>query len=1458
MYKISRVYVGNCGVRLSWYDGLILDFRSVDSKQPTDTIIHLENGGGKSILLSFIFSCFETRMDRFLKHLHDSKNRMSQYFSEDGLPGFIAVEWYRDDGPAAEARVVTAQVVANKAVPGASELERHYFSYIVTNDITLESIPGPKLNGNSARQMSEVLRWIDEQKRLKRGRFFSTRMQNDWERHLEFERGLDIGLLKLQLEFSRVEGGVDSGFLTFKSELDFLKLFFELTLDQDRIRNVRDALSLTCDKLRRKPEFEARAAGLTDLLGAALEFSDQAQSHEQAQASWRALTGELGLAFNSFTSLRGEVVAIEESLSAQVQLLNGKKTELLTQEADLKKRIDVNQLLQHSKVFEDCNLTFEASEESVSASKFELDRLKAGQLARELSEFESTVEALRAKRHAAEAGLEEVREPLRLEGSLLRLRYQETHDSLNSRIDELQSAGTESVRERIHFEKRSEELQQEVSRLQRLQGERLARLVAYKNALACLVKDAVILPDEEPDLAFRRYSEQLDGNRIKISELEQYVTSTSQTLEILKTRLESCEEERRDKCASKDEILRELARAENLADEIKNLNCVSALSVDFAVAEESPSLLPGAALLEELRHFRSELTAKQDRSSVALFQLRVDRESIAACGLTRPSDDVEKVVEFLKSSGIKTARSFAGYLAQIVPNAAEARRIVVSDPSRFLGVCVQTEKELVACSQLKALQLELKNSVVVSLVEDKPTVGNYSVVFSASRDCHFNLEAAAIFAEELSEQEQSLIEFSASVSAEIDDCHGALAKVEYYLKNYPADKLIEFHTEQARLSRLILDLEEEFGKLRLQIENCEGEMVRYQGELADAKERKQELTAGLVQVKQFLNGFEQSLAALQLSLSEVEAELDDTTVLLTDCRAAISRIIQDAIEKAILLEKLKHESLAFGKKRSEVDYFLSESEFANVLEGSREDLRCKELFKSTLETLENTYRRSRALLDRSSNEKLAVLDIQIAETENSIDRAAQRFRLEFPAFAPSQLKELFELDLVEAIIVAKAELASVLASRDQAGSARARAEALFEQFRLASGLSLDELAGLPEPLHSLSAQEIHKLNSELEIELGSLCASVLAVESNLNEISSELLSARENLEKVEKTLIYLSSQEFASHAEIDRERYSLESMSEILPVLQETGKKAKAERARISELFTALTRQLVAVKERAGSEDLRKYEPVVAESITRAELDAAILSATSWAEDINERLRVTQDILSNMKGEFASSVEELLVLLEQAVRILHSAANNKKVPASAPYVGNKAVLKYRSTALAGGVDSKRGAVETYLDRLIAESRPPGAGAALLADLVLLVAGGQLHLQFLKMVIDPQEQYVPINKLTNSGGEAVAMAMFLYLVTAQIRAEQRFSQKSASSGPLILDNPFAKATNPGIWQAQRALAQAMGTQLILATAMPDYNTLGEFARIVRLRRVGQNNKSGRWHLELCDYEFFDRN
>jgi hypothetical protein len=118
------------------------------------------------------------------------------------------------------------------------------------------------------------------------------------------------------------------------------------------------------------------------------------------------------------------------------------------------------------------------------------------------------------------------------------------------------------------------------------------------------------------------------------------------------------------------------------------------------------------------------------------------------------------------------------------------------------------------------------------------------------------------------------------------------------------------------------------------------------------------------------------------------------------------------------------------------------------------------------------------------------------------------------------------------------------------------------------------------------------------------------------------------------------------------------------------------------------------------------------------------------------------------------------------------------------------------------------------------------------------------------------QYQLASQLKGSKGQGSVIAMFLYLLISQLRADMQARAKRAGGGPLILDNPYAKVQTRALVDAQRLLAKEIGVQLIFFTANADYNMLAGFRRVIRLRKAGAHSKSGRSHIEMVSAAFTD--
>ncbi|WP_157198064.1 hypothetical protein [Methylomonas sp. DH-1] len=173
------------------------------------------------------------------------------------------------------------------------------------------------------------------------------------------------------------------------------------------------------------------------------------------------------------------------------------------------------------------------------------------------------------------------------------------------------------------------------------------------------------------------------------------------------------------------------------------------------------------------------------------------------------------------------------------------------------------------------------------------------------------------------------------------------------------------------------------------------------------------------------------------------------------------------------------------------------------------------------------------------------------------------------------------------------------------------------------------------------------------------------------------------------------------------------------------------------------------------------------------------------------------------------------------------------------------------------VDNRKDAIRHYLNGLIKSSVIPAKGADLVAQCLTAVCGRQeLGLQVLKMEQNEVYQYQLAGELKGSKGQGTVIAMFLYLLISQLRADTQVRTKRGGGGPLILDNPFAKVQTRALIDVQRLLAKEIGVQLIFFTANADYNILSGFRRVIRLRKSGANSKTNRSHIEMVSATFED--
>ncbi len=96
--------------------------------------------------------------------------------------------------------------------------------------------------------------------------------------------------------------------------------------------------------------------------------------------------------------------------------------------------------------------------------------------------------------------------------------------------------------------------------------------------------------------------------------------------------------------------------------------------------------------------------------------------------------------------------------------------------------------------------------------------------------------------------------------------------------------------------------------------------------------------------------------------------------------------------------------------------------------------------------------------------------------------------------------------------------------------------------------------------------------------------------------------------------------------------------------------------------------------------------------------------------------------------------------------------------------------------------------------------------------------------------------VPVGQMGDvfSGGQLLTAAIALYCTMAALRSNDRGRDKHRHAGTLFLDNPIGRANATYLLELQRAVADALGVQLLYTTGLFDTTALAEFPLVIRLR------------------------
>jgi hypothetical protein len=1447
MQKISRIYLGNCGYKAAWYDGITFDLVNPSTRLPTDTIINLENGGGKTTLLSLIFSCFETSQDRFLKHIQSKNNHFAEYFANDGLPGFILVEWLMpsktNNGDAY--RLIVGQAVSIQGSHDANATTRVFFSFEERASLGLQDVPAPKLTMAPTANLAEFRQWLHMQQRQHTDNLFFTEKQADWQRHLKDERHIDLDMLRMQVNFSAQEGGFDTGFLNFKNEAGFLSKFFNLTLDEQRAASLRENVGVTCDKLRRKPHYKRALDELNRFQDALQTFDAAAQTFRQQKARQMAGTVAGAHMVNALTSRALERRAAQETEQEYARAQSGiAELESASVLEHTAQHLSLSNLQWTRKVTQAKRADEQAQAEYLTA-KNNLAFARAAQLQDAIDGATGSLAQLEADAHAASEGLLPFRQTAERNGALLKLAIRQREDALQTRLDELVTAKVT----RDSALTRSKAEAQDASKCQDSTTKEQARLQAqeemYIRELARLTDENCLRANEEPPDAAARWRQE----ETQQSEMAQAQERQRQHL------LASAEQLRHENLSAIQSLMQLDAQITErnvfIGQGHAERETLSQTQVVLQAAQVEAVDIESPALPNLLAQFRDQAAVEISRSDVLLADLNAKAKAIQDRGVAGADPDVDLVVQLLRDADVRSARPFKDYISQTLLDASHARTLVMSDPARFLGVMV-AEVEMDKVKLIKWGERKPFLPVMVSAAVLDPAASRSDVVTVAPfSDASYNKAAAASLAQTLNqsiEQELERRQFYAKRQA---DATEALSQLLAFVSKYGDGALAEASTQVANLNieREATSLQISATEERIRLEVAQAEACLTQG--TQHREKANAAWLFAKELARFISDLYSQRAARLLRLERLVTTLEDAKTRKAAADEAIRELNGQAQQDDQLSYRLAVDLLSFSQERSAVTLF----DEVLLNKGCDEAL--------DLESSRTSYKGAEETFKTNERDRLGVLHTLIEAQRTLITQKTTELQQNYSQVTREQMTPFMRVTDPELLKKLEDELERLTATKGAAGS---RCQAVEEDVKTWRAKNVTrpatpDMEALDDEAlaHAIAQANIdataaadRESRAILEAKQAKRKVDVLGNLLRADETQAKtLISVMELPEPPDPQLIVLAAQNLGvEHIQYEPVVLDEQSEGQTSALVQQFTSQRKA----AEEAGKAAQKTFQKLQTAASRKELQEVEPELSAQMVSNDCDAACLDSTRLLEGLTDRIGTTQSSLNDMQADFDACLEEILNLARTGISLLNS-ATNKKVPDGAPYVAGKPVLKMRANFSSISAEVRKQTAQYYLDHLIDTNVIPANGADLVAEVLMRMPNNKtLGLQILKMVLDESQQYVTFDKITNSGGEGVVMAMFLYAVISQLRAETQAKSSKVGGGPLILDNPFAKATSPSMWKAQRLLSRAMGLQLIFATAIQDFNALGEFDAFVRLRKAGQNTKTGRQHLELMKQTF----
>ncbi|KAF3464269.1 hypothetical protein [Streptomyces sp. Tu 3180] len=1494
MYELSRVRLYSIGPAGARYADTVLDLRGVGEPVPDPAptqaeffeeepvgpprrpapagVLFLENGGGKSVLLKLIFSVM---LPGHRNTLGGASSGVLRKFLLAEDCGHVALEWQHVQTGECVVVGKVSEWRGRQVSNDPRKFAEAWYSFRPGPGLGLDNLPvaestavRPPVEGQSgARGRRRTMKGFRDAL-TEAGRTYPhlevhwEEVHERWTEHLG-ELGLDPELFRYQREMNADEGEA-AGLFAVKKDSDFTDLLLRAVTDTRDTDGLADLVGGFGNKLGRRAELIAErdfTAGSVDLLGRIVEAADARtrarEIHTAAERRTRTLARRL--------SARG---AQERVRAAD---LAGRVTGAAYAVTHAETARERSALISAELAYRHASLALTAAEKSAAAQKRELadartlyaawqaaeavlrHRAAADRVARVSAAIqEAERDAAPALAARAKAAVDLVRalhaaardaEDLANEEEERSAALQEAGDSA---YRDSTAAATEAQRARSeigHLRQRLTEVEQETAEAVRAGWLDDSAPDADPARAALAASDAEKTAVAAWDFA-REASRRAGEHAREAAAAESRAELTAARAADAATAAERAHESERRTAEA-------LAAEERLAELLSLTGTAPRPSVprprhdtDAGPGDTPPG---GALTAEELDRFADDLRELLDDAVSSaerqLFELRTaaadDARILGALGdggLLPPGPDVLATVEFLGEHGIPALPGWR-YLAQAVDPADHAR-VLAARPELVDGVIItDPDSHVRAREALSDAALLPRSAVAVGTAAallaptPAPDADTGDVFLVPPNPAMHDEHAADEERQALRARATARDEEIRALAARLGKDRELAARLSSWRTGCPAGRLTEL-ARAAHEARLFAEESEaelaEARTVRAEAEEAATEAARIRDERQEAAQkarRAADALAGLAFRLRERAGWQAKLRELADDAAEAEARaqvcLERARAADEDRRAA-QRAADDARRTARALRAERSEIAGAPDDVPEDDAGAPQASLPALREAYRAASQVYEKvgvgadLRAEQARAESDESAARAELDRLSN-KVRTRAEQLLQSPDGSDGPSRQAA----AARAEELVQLLETRMSGA--------------SEQLGRLRGEAERLAPE-------NGEAHTGLPDELVPRDAEHAQALLRTATAELASRSEAL----NQAREAHAELLEAHRAAEDAAGGFDEIAAmlrdllREHASEEEQEQPEPYPGSLEEARQSAAEARRSLRGCAADLSAAESAVREASDVLVRHANSTRYEQVRTPARQQIRELPASALPEHAQKWADAFAPRLRVLTDELEQLERNRDSIVDRLRGLVESALATLRSAQRLSRLPEGLGEWSGQEFLRIRfeepdqatlterlgevideatRSAVRKNSDLRRDGMSLLLRGVAAALQPKGVAVEILKPDAVLRA-----------------ERVPVGQMGDvfSGGQLLTAAIALYCTMAALRSNDRGRDKHRHAGTLFLDNPIGRANATYLLELQRAVADALGVQLLYTTGLFDTTALAEFPLVIRLR------------------------